>query len=58
MRPKIIMYKLLEEADNATRILPAAIKVEVSNAPGIVPNASIKIPPTTGKTVFTIATLD
>ena len=52
------MYKLLDEAESATRILPTAIKVEVSNAPGIVPNASTKIPPTTGKTVFTIATLD
>lgn len=58
IRPQIIMYKLFVDADKATRMLPDVINNVVINAPGIVPNASIKIPPITGKTVLTIATLD
>lgn len=57
-RPKIIVYKLFEDADSATKTLPDVINMVDKNAPGIVPNASIKIPPSTGKIVFTIATLD
>lgn len=52
------MVKLAVEVDAATNILPEAIKTVVRIEPGIVPNASIKIPPINGKTVFTMDTLD
>lgn len=58
MRPRIIMDKLAVEVDAATSIFPEAIKTVVRIDPGIVPNASIKMPPISGKTVLTIDTLD
>lgn len=54
----IIMDRLAVEVDAATRMLPDAINTVVKIEPGMVPNASIKIPPISGKTVFTIETLD
>lgn len=58
IRPIIIMVRLAEEVEAATRMLPEAIKTVVNMEPGIVPNASIKIPPINGKTVLTMETLD
>lgn len=52
------MDKLAVEVDVATKILPEAIKTVVKIEPGMVPNASMKIPPINGKTVLTIDTLD
>jgi hypothetical protein len=52
------MDKFAEEVEVATNILPNAINTVVRIEPGIVPNASIKIPPINGSTVFTIDTLD
>lgn len=58
MRPKIIMDRFAVEVDAATRIFPEAIKTVVRIDPGIVPNASIKMPPISGRTVLTMETLD
>lgn len=58
IRPTIIMLRFAVEVDAATKMLPEAIRTVVKMEPGIVPNASMKIPPINGKTVFTIDTLD
>jgi hypothetical protein len=52
------MYKLLDEVESATNILPEVMREVVRRAPGIVPNTSTNIPPMNGSTVLTIATLD
>jgi hypothetical protein len=52
------MGRLAVEVEAATKILPDAIKIVVRIEPGMVPNASMKIPPIKGNTVFTIETLD
>ncbi|KAG1440833.1 hypothetical protein G6F56_011754 [Rhizopus delemar] len=57
-RPMIIIDRLAEEVELATKMLPNAIKTVVKIDPGIVPKASIKIPPIKGSTVLTIDTLD
>jgi hypothetical protein len=54
----IIIVRLLDEMDRATKIFPDEINNVVSNEPGIVPNLSMNIPPIKGNTVLTIATLD
>lgn len=54
----IIIGRLALDVDVATRILPDAIKTVVRIEPGMVPNASMKIPPIKGSTVFTTETLD
>lgn len=57
-RPMIIIDRLAEDVERATRMLPTAIKMVVTMEPGMVPKMSIKIPPNKGKTVFTMDTLD
>lgn len=52
------MDKFAVDVEAATRTLPLAISTVVSIEPGMVPNASIKMPPISGKTVFTMDTLD
>lgn len=52
------MVRLVDEIERATRMLPEVMRSVVMRDPGMVPKASTKIPPSTGKTVFTIATLD
>lgn len=50
--------RLVVEVDAATKMLPIAINTVVTIDPGMVPKASTKIPPISGKTVLTTDTLD
>lgn len=52
------MDRFAEDVDAATKMLPNAINTVVRIEPGIVPNASMNMPPISGNTVFTIDTLD
>lgn len=57
-RPTIMVVKLVLCIERATKILPRVIKTVVRIEPDTVPKASRYKPPSTGKTVLTMETLD